>query len=93
MATTYLSLTKAELVNDLSAELGITKKNMNIILDAIGVKLKENIMQGKLVRLFDIGTARLVEKKASRGYVPSLGKVMDFPAKKVIKLKATKIAQ
>lgn len=93
MAKTYLSLTKAELVNDLSAELGITKKNMNIILDAIGVKLKENIMQGKLVRLFDIGTARLVEKKASKGYVPSLGKVMDFPAKKVIKLKATKIAQ
>ena len=93
MATTYLSLTKAELVNDLSAELGITKKNMNIILDAIGVKLKENIMQGKLVRLFDIGTARLVEKTASKGYVPSLGKVMNFPAKKVIKLKATKIAQ
>ena len=93
MAKTYLSLTKAELVNDLSAELGITKKNMNIILDAIGVKLKENIMQGKLVRLFDIGTARLVEKKASKGYVSSLGKVMDFFAKKVIKLKATKIAQ
>ena len=93
MATTYLSLTKAELVNDLSAELGITKKNMNIILDAIGVKLKENIMQGKLVRLFDIGTARLVEKKASSGYVPSLGKVIDFPAKKVIKLRATKLVQ
>lgn len=93
MATAYLSLTKAELVNDLSAELGITKKNMNIILDAIGVKLKENIMQGKLVRLFDIGTARLVEKKASSGYVPSLGKVIDFPAKKVIKLRATKLVQ
>ena len=90
---TYPSLTKAELVNEVSAELGITKKNMNIILNAVGVKLKDNIMQGKLVRLFDIGSARLVEKKASRGYVPSLGKVMDFPAKKVIKLKATKIAQ
>ena len=78
MANTYQSLTKAELVNDLSAELGITKKNMNIILDAIGVKLKENIMQGKLVRLFDIGTARLVEKKASSGYVPSLGFLFVF---------------
>ena len=70
---TYPSLTKAELVNEVSAELGITKKNMNIVLNAVGVKLKDNIMQGKLVRLFDIGTARLVEKKASRGYVPSLG--------------------
>ena len=93
MANTYQSLTKAELVNDLSAELGITKKNMNIILNAIGAKLKDNIMQGKLVRLFDIGTARLVEKKASSGYVPSLGKVIDFPAKKIIKLKATKLSQ
>ena len=91
MATVYF--TKTDLIKELSIELGITKKNMEVIYNAMGNKLNSNLIAGKTIKLFDIGTIRVVDKAARQCYIPSRKEKMSVPIRKGLRFKQKKSAK
>ena len=88
MATVYL--TKSDLIKELSEELGITKKNMTVIYDAMDSKLNSHLIMGKTIKLFSLGTLKVAEKAARQCYIPSRKEKMSVPVRKGLKFKQKK---
>jgi DNA-binding protein HU-beta len=77
-------MTKAELVARIAEEASITKKAatsaLDAVIDAVHDSLKEK--EGK-IRIADLGTFRVVKKKARTGVNPQTRKKIKIPATKV----------
>jgi DNA-binding protein HU-beta len=77
-------MTKAELVNRMAEEAGVTKKAaaaaLNALVGAIHDALKKK--DGK-IRIADLGTFRVIKKKARTGVNPQTKQKIKIPAAKV----------
>jgi DNA-binding protein HU-beta len=83
-------MTKADLVDFIADEAGISKTAgalaLNAYVKAVAKELKKT---GKL-GLVGFGTFSVVKRKAREGRNPQTGKAIKIPAKKVVKFKAGK---
>jgi DNA-binding protein HU-beta len=83
-------MTKADLVNVMATDAGISKaaaaKALESYITAVAKELKKN---GKL-GLVGFGTFAVIKRKAREGRNPQTGKTIKIPAKKVVKFKAGK---
>jgi DNA-binding protein HU-beta len=83
-------MTKAELIDVMAADAGISKaaaaKALGCFMTAVTKELKKS---GKLV-LVGFGTFSVAKRKAREGRNPQTGKTIKIPAKKVVKFKAGK---
>jgi DNA-binding protein HU-beta len=77
-------MTKAELVDRISEEASITKKAANSALDALIEAVHDSLKkkEGK-IRIADLGTFKVVKKKARTGVNPQTRKKIKIPATKV----------
>jgi DNA-binding protein HU-beta len=83
-------MTKADLVDFIADEAGISKTASALALNAyVKAVAKELKKTGKL-GLVGFGTFSVVKRKAREGRNPQTGKKIKIPAKKVIKFKAGK---
>jgi DNA-binding protein HU-beta len=84
-------MTKAELVDEIAKEAGITKsaaaKALNAFVKAIHDSLKKKT--GK-IRVADLGTFLVVHKKARIGVNPQTKKKIKIPAGNVPRFRASK---
>ena len=83
-------MNKAELVEQVSSELGITKKDVQSVVDVFTKTVTESLFKGEKVTLVGFGTFQVMQRKARRGRNPQTGEQIQIPAKKVPKFVAGK---
>ena len=83
-------MTKAELVEKVSAQINLTKKQTEVVVNTVFQSITESLAQGKKVELRGFGSFRVRSRNARIGRNPKSGDRVDVPAKKVPFFKAGK---
>ena len=78
-------MNKAELIENLANDLGVTKKLSGEFVDAFIYEVTKALKKNDEVRLVGFGTFKVVKRKARTGVNPQTGAKMRIPAKKVPK--------
>jgi DNA-binding protein HU-beta len=81
-------MNKADLVNSISEQTGLTKTKSNQVLDVMTSIIAETLSNGEKVTLVGFGTFTTTERQARKGRNPKTGEVIDIPAKRVARFKA-----
>jgi len=74
---------KAELINEIAAKAGITKKEAALTLEAFINGVKDALSRGEKVQLVGFGTFSVRERAARSGVNPRTGEKITIPAAKV----------
>ena len=85
-----VKMTKAELVEKVSGQINLTKKQTEIIVNTVFQSITESLSEGKKVELRGFGSFRIRERNARLGRNPKSGVQVDVPAKRVPFFKAGK---
>ena len=85
-----VKMTKAELVEKVSGQINLTKKQTEIIVNTVFQSITESLSEGKKVELRGFGSFRIRERNARLGRNPKSGAQVDVPAKRVPFFKAGK---
>jgi len=83
-------MNKAELVEEVANQIGLTKKVSKEAVDAIILATTDSLARGEKVTLVGFGIFQVMERKARIGVNPQTGKTIQFPAKKVPKFRPGK---
>ena len=81
-------MNKAELVEEVAGEVGLTKKDVNNVVDAVTSAITDSLAGGEKVTLVGFGTFQVQKRKARQGVNPKTGDKISIPAKNVPKFKA-----
>lgn len=81
-------MNKAQLIDAIAGESGLTKADAKKALDAFLKVTGEALKSGDRVSLVGFGSFSVTERSARMGRNPQTGKEISIPAKKVIKFKA-----
>ena len=84
------SMTKAELVEEVSRVSDLTKKHSEVIVDTVFRSIIEALHRGEKIELRGFGSFRVRERGARRGRNPKTGDPVSIPAKRVPYFKAGK---
>jgi Bacterial nucleoid DNA-binding protein len=80
-------MNKADLINVVAANAGLTKTDARKAVDAVLEAVKNELKVGGKISLVGFGTFSVVEKAARKGLNPRTKQVISIPAKKVCKFK------
>ncbi len=83
-------MNKAELIDKLAKDAGITKVQANDALDSFTNSVVTSLKKGDRVTLVGFGTFSVSERAARNGRNPQTGAVIKIKARKVPKFKAGK---
>ena len=83
-------MTKAELIEELSSVGDITRKQSEVIVDAVFESIVTALMRGEKIELRGFGTFKLRQRESRAGRNPKTGVGVVVPAKKVPSFKAGK---
>ena len=83
-------MTKAELVEMVAAQINLTKKQTEVVVNTVFQSITESLAQGKMVELRGFGSFRVRSRNARVGRNPKSGDRVDVPAKRVPFFKAGK---
>jgi len=83
-------MNKAELVEKVVGQTGLTKKISREAVGAIISVITDSLTREEKVTLVGFGTFRVMKRKARRGRNPQTGETIQIRAKKVPKFKAGK---
>ncbi len=78
-------MNKAELVEEVSGEVGLSKRDTQKVIDAIIGTIGDTLAAGEKVSLVGFGTFGVIQRKARVGRNPQTGATIQIPAKKVPK--------
>lgn len=82
---------KADLVDAIAKRVdGVTKKDIEAVLGALGDTVTENVSTGNTVPLPGLGKFNRTERAARRGRNPATGETIQVPASRVPSFKAAK---
>ncbi len=81
-------MNKADLVNAIAKETGLSKVKSGEALDAFVTAVSESLKNGDKVTLVGFGTFATSQREARKGRNPKTGEVIDIPSKRVAKFKA-----
>jgi len=77
------SMTKAELVEEVSRVSDLTKKRSEVIVDTVFRSIVEALHRGEKIELRGFGSFRLRKREPRKGRNPKTGDRVDVPPKKV----------
>ncbi len=83
-------MNKAQLVEKVADEVGLTKKDTRKVVDAVTQTIAEALSGGEKVTLVNFGTFRVRNRKSRKGRNPQTGEKIQIPAKKVVKFEIGK---
>ncbi|PUZ28286.1 DNA-binding protein HU [Chitinophaga parva] len=83
-------MNKAELIDKLAKDAGITKTQANEALDSFTKAVADSLKKGGKVTLVGFGTFSVTKRAARNGRNPQTGQIIKIKAKKVAKFKAGK---
>ena len=81
-------MNKAQLIDAIASEAGLTKADAKKALDAFIKSTTDAMKAGDRVALVGFGSFSVAERTARTGRNPQTGKEITIPAKKVVKFKA-----
>jgi DNA-binding protein HU-beta len=81
-------MNKAELISAIAEQSGLSKVNSKKALDAFMSAVTKSLKNGDRISLVGFGTFLVVERQARTGINPTTKKIIQIPAKKVVKFKA-----
>ena len=81
--TTAGSMTKAELVEEVSRVSDLTKKHSEVIVDTVFKSIIDALHRGEKIELRGFGSFRLRKREPRKGRNPKTGDKVDVPPKKV----------
>jgi DNA-binding protein HU-beta len=73
-------MNKAELIEKVASETGMTKADTERVLDATITNIKKTVKKGNDVKLVGFGTFLKAKRKARTGRNPQTGKTIKIPA-------------
>jgi DNA-binding protein HU-beta len=82
-------MNKADLVNSLSEQTGLSKSKSTEVINAIVSVVSESLSKGEKVTIAGFGTFATSEREARKGRNPKTGEVIDISAKTVARFKAS----
>src|SRR5215211_3883452 len=77
------SMTKAELVEEVSRVSDLTKKHSEIIVDTVFKSIVDALHRGEKIELRGFGSFRLRRREPRKGRNPKTGDKVDVPTKQV----------
>ncbi len=83
-------MNKAELVEEVANQTGLTKKASREAVDAVTSTITDYLARGQKVTLVGFGSFKVRKRKSRRGRNPQTGKEIQIPAKEVPKFEAGK---
>lgn len=83
-------MNKAELVEEVANQTGLTKKVSREAVDAVISAITDSLTRQERVTLVGFGTFQITERKARRGVNPQTRESIHIPAKKVPKFRPGK---
>jgi len=83
-------MNKAELINKIAEDTGITKTQANAAIDSFVEAVSKTLKNGGKVTLVGFGTFTLSKRKARKGRNPQTGEEISIKARKVARFKAGK---
>ena len=83
-------MNKAELVEEVADQTGLTKKVSREAVDAVISAITDSLGREEKVTLVGFGTFQVRQRKARRGVNPQTRKTIQIPAKKVPKFRPGK---
>jgi integration host factor subunit beta len=83
VAMTNGSMTKAELVEEVSRVSDLTKKHSEVIVDTVFKSIIDALHRGEKIELRGFGSFRLRRREPRKGRNPKTGDKVDVPPKKV----------
>jgi len=81
--TTGGSMTKAELVEEVSRVSDLTKKHAEVIVETVFKSIIDALHRGEKIELRGFGSFRLRRREPRKGRYPKTGDKVDVPPKKV----------
>ena len=83
-------MNKAELVEEVSGKVGITKKEADNVVSAVTGTITDALAREEKITLVGFGTFQVIQRKARRGVNPQTRGTIQIPAKKVAKFRPGK---
>lgn len=83
-------MTKSELINAIHNYTGGNKKDVEIVLDGLGIVIREQLHAGGEVTLPGIGKLSVKHTAARQGRNPATGEAITIPAGKKVHFSAAK---
>lgn len=83
-------MNKTELIGEVSAKTGMTKKDVEKVINAFFATIEGALKSGDKVQLIGFGTFEVRDRQARKGRNPQTGEEIDIPAAKVPAFKAGK---
>ncbi len=83
-------MNKAELVEEVANQTGLTKKASREAVDVVTSTITDCLARGEKVTLVGFGSFKVRKRKSRRGRNPQTGKEIQIPAKEVPKFQAGK---
>ncbi len=83
-------MTKADLVEKVSREAEMTKKDAEQLVEIIFESIVGSLNKGEKIELRGFGSFRVRERDARKGRNPKTGEAVDIPAKRVAYFKPGK---
>jgi len=82
--------TKAQLINSISTDLGITKKAANAFLDSLSKQISASLSAGGEALIPGVGKLKVKERAARSGRNPRTGESLQISARKTVRLTSSK---
>ena len=83
-------MTKAEFIDRVARKSGLSKKDTDLVIQSAMDTLAELLKEKESISFIGFGSFSTVEKAARDVRIPSSGKIVQVPAKSVVKFKAGK---
>ena len=81
-------MNKADLVNEIAKETGLTKTKSSEVVDTIVETISNSLKKGDKVTLVGFGTFTTSKRSARKGRNPKTGAEINIPGKTVARFKA-----
>lgn len=86
--------THSSIIKDIALKTGRSQADVTEIVDAFLSGLSENLREGNTVGIRDFGSFRVVTRKETNRYCPTLGSKVVVPRREVVTFKpATRVLQ
>jgi len=83
-------LNKTELIGEVAAKAGMTKKDTEKVINAFCSTVEEALKEGNKVQLIGFGTFEVRDRQARKGRNPQTGAEIDIPATRIPAFKSGK---
>lgn len=74
---------KSDLIKNVAKETGLTKKNADLVVDAVFNSIQDALADGKKVQLIGFGTFEVRHRSARTGRNPQTDKTIKIPATEI----------